>query len=442
MNQFTDLGLIEPLLNALTAEGYTQPTPIQTAAIPFLLEGHDLLGIAQTGTGKTAAFALPILQWLSEAEGRPEPKTASVLILTPTRELAVQIAQSFATYGRNLKTSRCLIYGGVGQNPQVNAMRRGVDIIIATPGRLLDLMQQGHVKLNGVETFVLDEADRMLDMGFINDVRKIVAKLPKDRQTIFFSATMAPEVSKLAGDILRNHKRVEVAPPATTVERISQQVMFVNTADKLALLRELLKGDAIARAIIFTRTKHGANRIAEQLVKAGETSDAIHGNKSQNARQKALTDFRNGKVRTLVATDIAARGIDIDGISHIINYDLPNEPESYVHRIGRTARAGADGIAYSFCAADEVAFLHDIEKITRQKIAIDGEHPFHAEAVAAVHASGKAPRVNRQNQGQRQNQNRGARPGGAKQPRPAASKRGGNAGGHRRPEGRSSRHAS
>ncbi|MDA0220649.1 MAG: DEAD/DEAH box helicase [Proteobacteria bacterium] len=440
MTQFTDLGLIEPLLNALATEGYTQPTPIQMAAIPFLLEGHDLLGIAQTGTGKTAAFALPILQWLSEAEGRPEPKTASVLILTPTRELAVQIAQSFATYGRNLKTSRCLIYGGVGQNPQVNAMRRGVDIIIATPGRLLDLMNQGHVKLNGVETFVLDEADRMLDMGFINDVRKIVAKLPKDRQTIFFSATMAPEVSKLAGDILRNHKRVEVAPPATTVERIAQKVMFVNTGDKLALLRELLKGDTIQRAIIFTRTKHGANRIAEQLVKAGETSDAIHGNKSQNARQKALTDFRNGKVRTLVATDIAARGIDIDGISHIINYDLPNEPESYVHRIGRTARAGADGTAFSFCAADEVAFLHDIEKITRQKIEIDGEHPFHAEAVAASHASGKAPRVNRQNQGQRQNQNRGGgRPGGPKQARPANR---GNGGGHRRPEGRSSRHAS
>ena len=437
MTQFTDLGLIEPILKALAAEGYTQPTPIQAAAIPTLIEGRDLLGIAQTGTGKTAAFALPILQWLAEAEGRPEPKTCSVLILTPTRELAVQIADSFATYGRNLKTTRCLIYGGVGQNPQVNAMRRGVDIVIATPGRLLDLMQQGHVRLDGVETFVLDEADRMLDMGFINDVRKIVAKLPRDRQTIFFSATMPGDVARLAGDILHDHKRVEVAPPATTVERIAQKVMFVNAGDKLALLRELLKDNAIHRAIVFTRTKHGANRIAEQLVKAGETSDAIHGNKSQNARQKALTDFRNGKVRTLVATDIAARGIDIDGISHIINYDLPNEPESYVHRIGRTARAGADGIAYSFCAADEVAFLQDIEKITRQKIAIDGDHPFHAEAVATIHASGKAPRVSHQKQGQRPS--RGGRPGGTKQGRPAAKR--GNGRGPRRGEGRS-RHAS
>jgi ATP-dependent RNA helicase RhlE len=398
MTQFTDLGLIEPLLKALAAEGYTQPTPIQAAAIPVLLEGHDLLGIAQTGTGKTAAFALPILQWLSEAEGRPEGKTASVLVLTPTRELAVQIADSFATYGRNLKTTRALIYGGVGQNPQVNAMRRGVDILIATPGRLLDLMQQGHVRLDGVETFVLDEADRMLDMGFINDVRKIVAKLPRDRQTIFFSATMPTDVSKLAGDILRNHKRVEVAPPATTVERIAQKVMFVAAGDKLALLRELLKDNAIHRAIIFTRTKHGANRIAEQLQKAGEASDAIHGNKSQNARQRALEDFRKGKVRTLVATDIAARGIDIDGISHIINFDLPNEPESYVHRIGRTARAGADGIALSFCAADEVAYLRDIEKITRQKIAVDGSHPFHAEAIALSHENGNAPRPPRQGQ--------------------------------------------
>ncbi len=431
MTQFSELGLIEPILSALVAEGYTEATPIQAAAIPTLIAGHDLLGIAQTGTGKTAAFALPILQWLAEAEGHPEPKTASVLVLTPTRELAIQIADSFGTYGRNLKVKRAVIYGGVGQNPQVNAMRRGVDVLVATPGRLLDLMQQGHVKLDGVETFVLDEADRMLDMGFINDVRKIVAKLSRDRQTVFFSATMPNDVAKLAGDILRNHKRVEVAPPATTVERVSQKVMFVNTGDKLALLRELLKDNAIHRAIIFARTKHGANRIAEQLQKSGESSDAIHGNKSQNARQRALSDFRAGKVRTLVATDIAARGIDVDGISHIINFDLPNEPESYVHRIGRTARAGADGVALSFCGQDELAYLRDIEKITRQKIAVDGSHPFHAEAIEKAHERGDAPRVNRQ--GQRPP--RGPRKSNSNAGRPAGN-RGNN---QRRPPGRSRR---
>ena len=417
LTDFNELNLSPSLLRALAERRYSTPTPIQAQAIPHILNSRDLVGIAQTGTGKTAAFALPILQRLAEADGRPEPKSASVLVLTPTRELAVQIAESFATYGRNLKTTRALIYGGVGQNPQVNTMRRGVDILIATPGRLLDLMNQGHVKLHGVETFVLDEADRMLDMGFINDVRKIVAKLPKERQTIFFSATMPGDVAKLAGDILRNHKRVEVAPPATTVERIAQKVMFVEGKDKLALLRELLKDNAIYRAIVFTRTKHGANKIVEQLQKIGEKSDAIHGNKSQNARQKALSDFRSGKVRTLVATDIAARGIDIDGITHIINYDLPNEPESYVHRIGRTARAGADGIALSFCGHDELAYLKDIEKTTRQKIAIDGDHPFHAERIATDHANGKTPPPPRQGgRPQRPQRSGSGKPTGAGRP--------------------------
>ena len=408
MTTFAELGLIEPLLRALDAEGYTEPTPIQAAAIPPLLENRDLLGIAQTGTGKTAAFALPILQWLAEAEGRPAPRTCSVLILTPTRELAVQINESFGAYGRNLKLSRTTIYGGVGQVPQVNALRRGCDVVVATPGRLLDLMEQGHIRLDQVETFVLDEADRMLDMGFIRDVRKIVAKLPKERQTLFFSATMPAEVSRLAGELLHNHVRVEVTPPATTVERIAQKVLFVQHGDKLSLLRDLLKDGTISRAIVFARTKHGANRIAEQLVKFGETSDAIHGNKSQGARQKALNDFKNGRLRTLIATDIASRGIDIDDVSHIINYDLPNEPESYVHRIGRTARAGADGIALSFCSNDEIAYLQDIEKITRQKIDVDASHRYHAEPIAQAHAKGNAPKPKRA--GGNGNGNRPSRP--------------------------------
>jgi ATP-dependent RNA helicase RhlE len=384
---FADLGLIEPLLRAVAAEGYTVPTPIQAQAIPHLIQGRDLLGIAQTGTGKTAAFTLPILQRLTGARGRPAPRGTQVLVLTPTRELAIQIADSVATYGRHLPLRRAVIYGGVGQGPQVKAMARGVDVLVATPGRLLDLMQQGHVRLDGLGTFVLDEADRMLDMGFIRDVRKIVARLPAKRQTLLFSATMPATIAELAGELLHDCVRVEVTPSATTVERIAQRVMFVARGDKRRLLGELLAGPEIRRAIVFSRTKHGANKIADELKKQGVKADAIHGNKSQGARQRTLEDFRAGRVRALVATDIAARGLDIDGVTHIINFDLPNEPESYVHRIGRTARAGADGAAVSFCDADEVAFLRDIERTIRQAVPVDPEHRWHADAVARLHQS-------------------------------------------------------
>jgi len=388
MTTFAELDLIEPLLTAVAAEGYTIPTPIQAAAIPHLLAGRDVLGIAQTGTGKTAAFALPILQRLHAAPRRAQPKSARTLILTPTRELAVQIGEGFATYGRNLTLRHTVVFGGVGQNPQVQALARGLDVLVATPGRLLDLIEQGLIQLNSVEIFVLDEADRMLDMGFIRDVRKIVARLPAARQNLLFSATMPDAVAQLAaGMMAKDCARVEVAPPATTVERIEQRVLFVDRGDKRDLLVDILKDRAVNRAIVFTRTKHGANRVAEQLQKSGVTADAIHGNKSQNARQKALNDFKDGRLRALVATDIAARGIDVDGVTHVINFELPNEPESYVHRIGRTARAGADGIALSLCDADEVSYLKAIERITRTVVTIDPGHEWHAEAVARLYAS-------------------------------------------------------
>jgi ATP-dependent RNA helicase RhlE len=382
MTTFTDLKLSAPLLQALATEGYETPTPIQAQAIPPLLEGRDLLGIAQTGTGKTAAFALPLLQRLTTTERRAGPRSVRALILTPTRELCVQILDSFRTYGRHLRLSRAAVYGGVSQGPQVHNLARGVDVLVATPGRLLDLMNQGQVKFDGLEAFVLDEADRMLDMGFIVPVKRIVAKLPKERQTLLFSATMPQAVHGLVASLLKEPVRVEVTPVATTAERIAQRVHFVEKANKRALLEALLKNSAISRALVFTRTKHGANKVAEQLGRAGVRADAIHGNKSQNARQKALEDFRNGKVRVLVATDIAARGIDVDGISHVINFDLPNEPESYVHRIGRTARAGNEGIAISFCDSEERTFLRDIEKTIRQQVPVDPDHPFHAAHIA------------------------------------------------------------
>jgi ATP-dependent RNA helicase RhlE len=382
MTTFTELKLSAPLLQALAAEGYETPTPIQAQAIPPLLEGRDLLGIAQTGTGKTAAFALPLLQRLTTTDRRAAPRCVRALILTPTRELCIQILDSFRSYGRHLRLSRAAVYGGVSQGPQVHTLSRGVDVLVATPGRLLDLMNQGQVRFDMLEAFVLDEADRMLDMGFIVPVKRIVAKLPKDRQTLLFSATMPQDVAGLATSLLKEPVRVEVTPVATTAERISQRVHFVEKANKRALLQHLLSDQAIARALVFARTKHGANKVADQLTKAGVRADAIHGNKSQNARQKALNDFRNGKVRVLVATDIAARGIDVDGITHVINFDLPNEPESYVHRIGRTARAGNDGIAISFCDAEERAFLRDIERTIRQEVAVDPEHPFHAAHIA------------------------------------------------------------
>ncbi len=370
---FADLGVAEPICRALEAEGYTTPTPIQARAIPRLLAGKDLLGIAQTGTGKTAAFAVPLLQQLAASRTHAGPKGTRALILAPTRELAVQIGEAFRTYGRHLGLRSTVIFGGVGQNPQVKAVARGIDIVVATPGRLLDLVTQRHLRLDGVTHLVLDEADRMLDMGFIRDVRKIIAALPKERQSLLFSATMPADVERLAHDILKAPERIEVTPKVVTVDKIDQRVVFVEAARKASLLAKLLADPAMARVIVFTRTKHRANRVAEQLGRVGFEAEAIHGNKSQGARQRALERFRSGDARVLVATDIAARGIDIDNITHVVNFELPNEPESYVHRIGRTARAGADGIAVSFCAPDERSFLRDIERLTKRPlIVVDG----------------------------------------------------------------------
>jgi ATP-dependent RNA helicase RhlE len=365
---FAGLGVAEPILRALAQENYTTPTPIQTRAIPALLAGKDLLGIAQTGTGKTAAFGLPLLQKLSIGHVPPRPRETKALILAPTRELAVQIEESLKTYGRFLNLKRAVILGGVSQNGQVNTMKSGVDIVVATPGRLLDLVQQKHIRLDAVQVLILDEADRMFDMGFIRDVRKIIAFMPKDRQSMLFSATMPDDVAKLVGDVLRSPERIEVAPQSKTADRVEQKLYYVPMQQKRQLLSELLKDVSLNRVIVFTRTKHGANRVAEHLSKTGVVSEAIHGNKSQNARQRALDMFKTGKARVLVATDIAARGIDIDDISHVINFELPNEPESYVHRIGRTARAGGQGIAISFCDSSERAYLRDIERIIHMKI--------------------------------------------------------------------------
>jgi ATP-dependent RNA helicase RhlE len=402
---FAQLGLAENLLNALKSEGYETPTPIQAATIPLLLEGRDVLGIAQTGTGKTAAFALPILHRLATTRTRYVPKCPRALILTPTRELAVQISQGFGTYGQFMRFKRALVFGGVGQFPQVKSLANGTDVLIATPGRLLDLMNQGHIKLDFVEVLVLDEADRMLDMGFIHDVKRIAATLPKKRQTLLFSATMPNSVADLAASLLDNPQRVEITPAATTVERIEQKVLFVTKENKRPLLAHMMKHHAIKRAIVFTRTKHGADRVAEQLEKTGVTAQAIHGNKTQSARQKALEAFKRGDVRALVATDIAARGIDIDGITHVINFELPNEPESYVHRIGRTARAGADGIALSFCDAEEVGYLKTIERTIRQSIPSHDDHDFHAEGIASQrHAAHARPAQKRQGQASRKRQ--------------------------------------
>ncbi|MBZ0299170.1 MAG: DEAD/DEAH box helicase [Anaerolineae bacterium] len=374
--QFQDLKLIEPLLRAVRAEGYTEPTPIQAQAIPHVLAGKDLIGCAQTGTGKTAAFALPILQRLMGASsGRPKG-TIRVLVLSPTRELAAQIGDSFTAYGRGTGLRSIVIYGGVGQQPQVDAVRRGADILVATPGRLLDLMNQGVVHLNQIEVFVLDEADRMLDMGFIHDVRRVIKALPTRRQTLLFSATMPQDIQDLADRILINPMRVEVTPQATTVDKVDQSVFFVDKQNKRALLEHLLGDKAIRRALVFTRTKHGANKLVQQLDRAHIQAEAIHGNKSQTARERALANFKSGKTRVLVATDIAARGIDVEDVTHVINYDLPNEPESYVHRIGRTARAGASGTAYSFCDAEERKYLQDIEKLIRLRVPPVAEHPY------------------------------------------------------------------
>ena len=359
--QFEALKLNEPLLRALAKEGYQQPTPIQEQAIPKVLAGQDLLATAQTGTGKTAAFALPMLQVLDERKGRGQIRA---LILTPTRELALQIDESFRNYGRYLKLTSMVILGGVPLGPQVSALRKNPDIVVATPGRLLDLMNQGYIKLDQVEMLVLDEADRMLDMGFIHDVRRIVETLPKKRQTMLFSATLSKDITALAGDMLDKPVNAAVTPAASVSERIDQQVLFVEQDGKRDLLNQVLKGEDVRRALVFTRTKRRADRVMKQLSNQGIAADAIHADKNQGARQRALAAFDRGRIKVLVATDIVARGIDVEGISHVINYDLPNDKESYVHRIGRTARAGAEGIALSFCAAEEVAILRSIERLT------------------------------------------------------------------------------
>jgi ATP-dependent RNA helicase RhlE len=379
ISDFAALGLIPQLLQAVVEEGYTEPTPIQQKAVPPVLAGRDLLGCAQTGTGKTAAFALPILQRLAAtpapAKGR---RPIRALILSPTRELASQIGDSFRAYGRHLGFSTDVIFGGVGAVPQIERLRRGIDILVATPGRLLDLSGQGHIDFTKIEIFVLDEADRMLDMGFIHDVKRVLKLLPAKRQSLFFSATVPADIQALAGSILRDPVKIEVTPPATTAERIAQSVYFVDKGLKRHLLAHVLKDPAITRALVFTRTKHLANRLTEQLAGEGLVAEAIHGNKSQSARERALANFRSGATPVLIATDIAARGIDVDGVSHVINYELPNIPESYVHRIGRTARAGAEGIAISFCDGEEVAYLRDIEKIIRLKVPVIADHPFRA----------------------------------------------------------------
>jgi ATP-dependent RNA helicase RhlE len=389
MTDFAGLELAQPILRAITDEGYTTPTPIQLQSIPPLLAGRDLLGVAQTGTGKTAAFTLPLLQRLAENTEKLKSRQPRALILAPTRELAAQINDSVRCYGQHLRLRSTVVFGGASIRPQIQALNHGVHILVATPGRLLDLMNQRHLRLNSVETFILDEADRMLDMGFIPDVRKITAALPNKRQTLLFSATMPKSIEGLADSLLSDPVRVEVAPTATTVEKVEQHVLFVAKDKKRALLSELLKDKDIARVLVFTRTKHGADRVVRHLQQCGIKSDAIHGNKAQNARQRALKSFRNGRVRALVATDIAARGIDVDGVTHVINFDLPNEPESYVHRIGRTARAGAGGVALSFCDHEERAYLRNIEKIIRQSVPVFDDHPFHAAEIANAPAPAK-----------------------------------------------------
>ena len=403
---FADLHLHPAIQTAVEQEGYTSPTPIQAQAIPHTLEGRDILGVAQTGTGKTAAFALPILHRLTLAN-QPSPQRARVLILTPTRELAIQIDESFATYGKGLDSSHTVIFGGVGQNPQVRKMSRGVDVLVATPGRLLDLMGQGHIRLDEVGIFVLDEADRMLDMGFIHDVRRVVKELPERRQTLLFSATMPDAIAELSQRILHDPIRVEVTPASTTVERIEQSVLLVEKSDKTKLLADVLAAPDIQRALVFTRTKHGANRVVKKLGQVEVKAEAIHGNKSQTARQRALQNFKDGRIRVLVATDIAARGIDVEGISHVINYDLPNIPESYVHRIGRTARAGAGGMAISFCDVDERAYLRDIERLIKQRVEIVEGHPF--ESSVPYDASKPVPRKSKPRRGNSNNRRRSGR---------------------------------
>ncbi len=373
---FKALNIIEPILKAIHEEGYTVPTPIQAQSIPIVLQGTDLLGCAQTGTGKTAAFAVPILQLLSANKTYAKKRKVRSLIVTPTRELAIQIEESFKAYGRHTGLTSTVIFGGVNQNPQTNALNIGVDILIATPGRLLDLMNQGYLTLRDIEIFVLDEADRMLDMGFIHDVKKMLAVLPKKRQSLFFSATMPPEIVKLASTILHNPAKVSVTPNSLTVDIIKQYLFYVDKGNKNSLLLDILKDEKIKTVLVFTRTKHGADKVVKILQKNNIKAEAIHGNKAQNARQRALTNFKEQTTRVLVATDIAARGIDVDDLEYVINFEMPNISETYVHRIGRTGRAGAKGTAYSFCDAEEKEYLRDIEKLISKRIPVIDNHPF------------------------------------------------------------------
>ncbi len=418
MSDFQSLGLSNTLLRAVEAEGYTTPTPVQQQSIPPLLEGRDVLGVAQTGTGKTAAFALPVLQIMNRK--KPQGKRfIRALILSPTRELAAQIDERFAAYSEHMDLRHRVIFGGVNQNPQVRALQKGLDILVATPGRLLDLIGQGHIDITRVEFFVLDEADRMLDMGFIRDIEKVIKLLPKQRQNLLFSATMPKSIAKLAGTFLNNAVMVDVSPKEMTVDRIEQKIMFLRKADKRRLLVQLIKEERVQCGIVFTRTKHGANRLVKQLDQSNIAAAAIHGNKSQGARTKALAGFKNGTIPILVATDIASRGIDVDGITHVFNYDLPNEPESYVHRIGRTARAGRSGIAYAFCDDTESGYLVGIQQLIGKEIPVNSNHPFHF--IGAIPKPGqkpgkikdksgakKRPRNNNRNHQNRGNSNRGS----------------------------------
>lgn len=411
---FNNLQLIEPVLRALGQEGYATPTPVQEQSIPIILQGRDLLGCAQTGTGKTAAFAIPILQLLhlQKQETKDSRRQIQALILTPTRELAIQIGESLNVYGKYLPLKQLVIFGGVPQFSQVKTIRQGIDILVATPGRLLDLLNQGQLSLRDIKFFVLDEADRMLDMGFIHDVKRIIAKLPAQRQTLFFSATMPPEIQKLSSTLLKNPSRVEVTPTSTTVELIEQSIYHVDKQNKFSLLVHLLNDQNIKTALVFARTKHGADKIAKYLNKTGIRTEAIHGNKSQNARQAALQNFKSRRTRILVATDIAARGIDIDNMGHVINFELPNIPETYVHRVGRTGRAGASGIAISFCDHEERVYLRDIQKITKQTIPVVKGHPFEMNVIQGIRqensqklsGNSQQPRANsQQNTGHRRN---------------------------------------
>ena len=406
--QFTSLNIVEPILKSLQEEGYTTPTPIQAQAIPIVLQGTDLLGCAQTGTGKTAAFAIPILQLLSANKHNEKRRLIRALIVTPTRELAIQIDESFKAYGRYTGLKSTVIFGGVGQTPQVNALKIGVDILIATPGRLLDLMNQGYITLRDIEFFVLDEADRMLDMGFIHDVKKLLAVLPKKRQSLFFSATMPPEIIKLASSILHHPQKVTVTPVSSTVDIINQFVYFVDKGNKNALLIDILKDDKIKTSLVFTRTKHGADKVVKVLMKHNIKAEAIHGNKAQNARQRALTNFKAQTTRVLVATDIAARGIDVDDLAYVINYELSNVSETYVHRIGRTGRAGAKGTAFSFCDAEEKEYLRDIEKLISKRLTVIDDHAYPL-------MDHNPPKAAKQQQG-----NRG---GGHQRPKPTGEKK-------------------